>query len=138
MDQGSRIASIEAVPDGGTFLFTVRRTDGTQREAILVRTNGSVAAWLNYCRHYTHIRLDKGSGALIRDGELVCTNHGAMFEIDSGRCTHGPCEGAYLESIDVTVEDDAVYLVDDAFEFSHAGPIPRDVDDLSSTSNLEF
>jgi nitrite reductase/ring-hydroxylating ferredoxin subunit len=38
-----------------------------------------ISAWLNYCQHFTHIRLDKGSGVPRRDGEIVCTNHGAMF-----------------------------------------------------------
>lgn len=43
-----------------------------------------VRGWLNYCRHLTHVRLDEGRGATMRGDEIVCTNHGAMFEADSG------------------------------------------------------
>ncbi|MFB6218382.1 MAG: Rieske (2Fe-2S) protein [Halobacteriaceae archaeon] len=134
-----RVAAVEEVPDEGSFLFTVReRESGDTEEAILVRTDGGIRAWRNYCQHFTHIRLDKGDGVRTRNGELVCTNHGAMFDPDSGRCTFGPCEGAYLGSLDIAVEDGTVYLTDGEYEFVAAGPAERDPTDLSSTSNIEF
>jgi len=98
-------------------------------------TTGEVVSWLNYCQHMTHIKLDKGSGAPVRDGELVCANHGALFSADSGECTYGPCEGAFLTEIAVTVRDGGVYLDDDAYEYVGEGPAESD-DDLSSTSNV--
>ena len=148
MDDG-RIASVAAVPEDSTFLFRVRDGDDEMKEAILVRTDngddkddgdreGSVAAWLNYCQHFTHIELDKGSGATMRGDEIVCENHGAYFEGDTGFCTYGPCEGAYLRSVAVTVEDGDVYLADGDFEFAGVGPIPTDDLDLASESNVEF
>jgi nitrite reductase/ring-hydroxylating ferredoxin subunit len=143
---GSSITAVEAVPEDGTFLFTVRASDrpgsegdrddesegDDQREAILLRTGTGVACWLNYCRHFTDVRLDKGSGAPTREGEVVCANHGAMFDRDSGLCTFGPCEGAYLNGIDVVVENGEVYLDDPDYEFVAPGPIERDPADLSS------
>jgi hypothetical protein len=74
----------------------------------------------------------------MRDGEVVCTNHGAYFEADSGRCTFGPCEGAFLNEIEVGVEDGEVWLVDDDYEFVGTGEIETDADDLGSKSNYEF
>jgi nitrite reductase/ring-hydroxylating ferredoxin subunit len=106
--------------------------DGGERSG-----DAAVAAWFNYCQHFTHITLDKGSGAPMRDGELVCANHGAYFEADSGYCTYGPCEGAYLEELAVTVEDGGVYLSSDGYEFVGTGGIADD-GDLTSTSNVEF
>lgn len=139
MDDGRRITGLESVPDDTTFLFQVRDRERDERtEAILVRTNGEVAGWLNYCQHVTHINLDKGSGAPMRNGELVCENHGAYFEADTGYCTYGPCEGAFLPEVDVAVHDDAVYLTDDDYAFVATGPIDDDDHDLVSTSNLEF
>lgn len=132
------VADADEVPPDSTLLVTLRDGDGAEREAILVRTDGEVRAWLNYCRHLTGVRLDKGSGAVVRDGDLVCTNHGAYFEADTGLCTFGPCEGAYLVRISVAVEDGTVYLTDDGYEFVRRGPIETDPVDLSSTSNVEF
>lgn len=135
---GDTVVLVEAVPSDTSFLFTVRDVDsGEEREAIVVETEEGVRGWLNYCRHLTHITLDKGRGAEMRDGEIVCTNHGAMFRADNGYCTHGPCTGSYLESVGVEVRDGEIRLVDSRFEFVRTGGIEGD-DDLSSTSNVEF
>lgn len=138
MSAGTRITGVESVPTDTTTLVTVRDVEsGEDREAILTQLDDGVAGWLNYCQHFTHIALDKGSGAPMRNGEIVCANHGAYFESESGRCTHGPCEGAYLEALDVTTEDGTVYLTDDEYEFVATGGIDGD-DDRTSTSNVEF
>lgn len=141
MDADRRITTVEEVPDESTFLFTVRDVESDEeREAILVEANGDgdVAAWLNYCQHFTHIKLDKGSGAPMRNGEVVCANHGAYFASESGLCTFGPCEGAYLNGLDVTIEEGVVYLADERYEFVASGAIESDPVDLSSKSNVEF
>jgi nitrite reductase/ring-hydroxylating ferredoxin subunit len=150
----SRITSAAEVPADSSFLFTVRNGDDEEKEAILVDlgtdadaaddvdtdggTDDGIAGWLNYCQHFTHIKLDKGSGAEIRDGEIVCTNHGAYFEEDTGLCTYGPCEGAYLQTLDIETRDGEVFLVDDDYEFVRLGPMEKDPTDLSSKSNFEF
>ena len=162
MGSKDRIASLEDIPTESTFLFTIEERDtGEEIEAIALRVddgpgngtndettdsvvtddeeaNDAVVGWLNYCQHLTHIRLDKGSGAPTRNGEIVCANHGATFERDSGLCTYGPCEGAYLNGVEVAVENGDVYLDDPDYEFVTTGPIERDPIDLSSTSNVEF
>lgn len=139
MEAGDRIAATEEVPDDTTFLFTLyEKESGEEQEGILVRSNGEITGWLNYCQHFTHVRLDKGSGGEMRDNEIVCTNHGAMFEADSGRCTFGPCDGAYLESVGVTVDDGGVYLTDPDYEFVAVGAKETGDFDLTSTSNVEF
>ena len=139
METGDRIAATDEIPNDTTFLFTLREKEtDEQRESILTRSNGDITGWLNYCQHLTHIRLDKGSGGEMRDDEIVCTNHGAMFEVDSGQCTFGPCDGAYLESVGVTADNGGVYLTDPEYEFVTTGPKETDDFDLSSTSNVEF
>ncbi|GAA0653783.1 Rieske (2Fe-2S) protein [Salarchaeum japonicum] len=125
------------MPADSTFLFTVETDDG-EDEAVLTRAEDGVEGYVNRCMHFTHIRIDKGSGAPVRNGELVCANHGAMFEQDTGVCTFGPCEGAQLDRIDIDVRDGGVYLVDDDYAFVRTGGIESDPADLGSTSNVEF
>ncbi|QSW98440.1 Rieske (2Fe-2S) protein [Haloterrigena alkaliphila] len=152
MDASQRITALADVPAESTVCFRVSNDTDEVREAILVASDGApdtaddrsdasdderVACWLNYCQHMTHIKIDKGSGAPMRDGELVCANHGAYFDADSGKCTFGPCEGAYLTDLEVTVADGAVYLADDEYEFVGEGPID-DGDDLTSSSNVKI
>ena len=135
MDEDSRIAAVEEVPADGSLLFTVR--DGFDREeAILLGLADGVVALRNYCPHWTDVRLDKGSGATRRNGELVCEKHGATFEAATGYCTHGPCEGATIERLEVTVADGAVYLTDEDYEFEGVGPSGEH--DLSSRGRIDF
>jgi len=155
MDTDGHIADLADVATDDTLLFRVRPTgegaDGTsrpgddvdEREAVLLRLadedgdpTDEVACWLNVCQHMTHIPLDKGSGAPVRDGEVICANHGAMFDADSGECTYGPCEGAFLTEVGVTVAERSVYLDDDAYTFAGLGPVEDDDGDLSSESNV--
>lgn len=134
---GDTVASVDEVPCDTTYLFTVREeTSGEQREAFLVKTDDGVRGWLNYCRHFTDVKLDKGDGAVIRDGEILCTNHGAMFRKDTGECTHGPCRDSILERIGVTEYSDAVYLTDPDYTLLAEGSV--DDDAPSSTQNREF
>ena len=143
------IAPVSDVPEETTFLFRVRPTDADAREqadresgeiqeAIMIKDDEGVVGWLNYCQHFRHIKLDKGSGAEMRNGEIICTNHGAYFESDTGYCNFGPCEGAVLSEVDLAVEDGVVRLVDDDYEFVGCGGIETDPADLGSKSNREF
>ncbi len=153
MDADRRIAGVEEVPDDSTLLVTLRPVnpegvddsegdvgedeDGRpEAEAILTRATGDVAAFRNYCQHWTDVRLDKDDGAFVRNGEVFCQKHGATFEADSGYCNFGPCEGAVLEGVDVVVEDGSVYLADESYEFVRLGPASREGD--GSGSRIDF
>jgi nitrite reductase/ring-hydroxylating ferredoxin subunit len=135
MDAASRIAALDEVPADGTLLFTIR--DGFDREeAILTRLADGVVAYRNRCQHWTDVRLDSGDGAAMRDGELLCQRHGALFERATGYCTTGPCEGATLETVDVAVKNGAVYLTDPDYEFEKLGSSGEH--DLSSRGRIDF
>lgn len=134
--EGERIAAVEEIPADGSLLFTIRDGFDTEEAILLETAEEGVVALKNYCPHWTDVRFDSGSGATVRDDELVCEKHGATFEPDSGYCTHGPCEGATVEAIDVVVRGDAVYLTAEDYEFEHVGPSGEH--DLSSRGRIGF
>jgi nitrite reductase/ring-hydroxylating ferredoxin subunit len=138
MTEGTLVAAVDDVPAETTRLFRVRDDDGEVDEAMLTRLRDGVVAYVNRCMHFQHIRIDKGDGAEMRNGELVCENHAAMFEADSGVCTYGPCEGAVLDTVDTATRDGDVYLVDDDYEYVGDGPMERDPADMTSQSNVEW
>jgi nitrite reductase/ring-hydroxylating ferredoxin subunit len=134
------VAAADAVPADGTLLFTAREGFDLV-EVVLCRVesedgDADVAAYRNHCQHWTDVRLDTGDGAPVRDGSLLCARHGATFRIDDGRCTHGPCEGAVLDTDDEAVADGTVYLTDDDLSFERLGPSGDR--DLSTGSRIGF
>jgi nitrite reductase/ring-hydroxylating ferredoxin subunit len=110
-----RIAPLEDVPTNGTLRCEARR-DRRGTELILRREGTDVSAWRNSCPHKPEVRIDPGSGAIVRDDQLVCHEHGARFECGDGVCTAGPCRGDALDPIAVAVRDGTVYLSDDRFD----------------------
>ena len=89
-------------PGGFTGLFAVRR-------------GGSVFVYVNACPH-VGVALDWAPDRfLTADGaQIVCSAHGALFEIGSGRCVAGPCVGDALEAVPVVLEDGRVLVPEDA------------------------
>ena len=141
MAPGTRLTTVEDVPENGSVLVTVRERDGSEEEVILVRCRDDeapVTAWRNFCQHETDQRLDRGRGAAMRDGEIVCPKHGSMFDSCSGYCDSGKAADSYLSDVEVTVEDGVVYLTDSAVEFVHEGGIEDDDDVPGSTSHIGF
>ncbi|MDS0295694.1 Rieske (2Fe-2S) protein [Halogeometricum luteum] len=138
MDDGTRIASVDDVPATGSYLFTAEDAFTNEREVILVRCeeDPGVEAWVNNCTHEDQ-RLDRGSGAAMRDGQIICPRHGSMFDACSGACDNGEAAGTTLPDVDVAVEDGNVHLVDDSYSYLHEGGIERD-GGPSSSSHIGF
>jgi len=125
------IVSFEKVPEGGTYVFRLRNgapeaDEDDIDEAILTRLGGDVYGWINRCQHWTDVRLDRGEGAETRNGDIICEKHGAYFEMDTGYCNYGPCEGSNLPRVGVEVHDGDVYLSGEEYELIGVGPMETD------------
>lgn len=79
----------------------------TQRE-------GSFYAYQNLCPHL-QVELEFLENQFLdHDQEFIeCSTHGALFDVESGLCVSGPCQGQSLEKVDIKVHSDGgIYLVD--------------------------
>lgn len=100
---------IAEIPEGGAVGARVMSSTGGF-DVILVRIGDRVLGYHNECPHAGR-RLDYAPGRFIIDkGHLVCAAHGAMFRIDGGACTSGPCLGSALAKISLRIEDGDVVL----------------------------
>ncbi|ELZ28509.1 rieske [2Fe-2S] domain containing oxidoreductase [Halogeometricum pallidum JCM 14848] len=135
---GTRIAGVDDVPEVGSYLFTAEDAFTNEWEVILVRCeeDPGVEAWVNNCTHEDQ-RLDRGSGAAMRDGQIICPRHGSMFDACSGACDNGEAAGTTLPDVDIAVEGGSVYLVDDNYTYLHEGGIGGG-DGPSSSSHIGF
>ncbi len=135
MDKDGAIAELEDIPEKSSYVV-VTENEGVEKEVVFVRVENQLYAFENHCIHWTDVKLDRGSGAEIRDNEIICKKHGAMFELDNGYCNYGPCEGGYLPKIDIEVEDGYVYLTDPDYRYISSGTLEKD--DLSSRGGRDF
>ena len=103
------LCRLDAIVDGEAMAVDVESSTGGF-SLILVRLGEQVRAYHNECPHAGR-RLDWAPGKfLIENAMLICAAHGAMFEIDSGRCHAGPCRGVGLSAVHIDVIDGEVCL----------------------------
>ena len=113
-DHNKLICNSDDLKSGGIgFKFTLN-SDSQQAPAFVIRFKGEVYGYLNRCAHLM-LELDWDDAEYFdTSGEyIICSNHGAMFEPETGLCINGPCYGASLEPVSVS-EIDAEILLDDA------------------------
>lgn len=95
--------------EGRMFEAWVR---GELRSCFLVRTPDGVHAFLNVCAHRNQ-PVVVSEDACDREGLVECRAHGAKYVPQTGECVEGPCVGARLVPVALTVEDGVVYALDD-------------------------
>lgn len=92
---------------GKAVTFSFERDGEALTGFIALGRDGRPRAWVNRCPHVPY-PLDFGDGEVHDyDGlTIVCANHGARFDPDSGRCTWGPPRGRGLEPLPLSEEAD--------------------------------
>ena len=97
-----------AEPGAKGFTFDV---DGSKREVFVVRRLGHLFAYENACPHIGTPLDFMPDQFLTRDRKhLLCSTHGALFEIATGLCIHGPCKGRSLRVLPVALRDGMIVL----------------------------
>ena len=81
------------------------------REIVVVQTAHGAKAYRNSCPHQG-IPLETFPDRFLTEARdlLICTGHGALFRVEDGVCVAGPCNGARLVEIPVTVADSVVAM----------------------------
>ena len=104
------VGPLAEIEDPGCREFTIG--DGEWPfKGFVVRQGDSVFAYKNACMHVGSPLNWMPDGFLTKDRKsIMCSMHGAQYEIDSGLCFAGPCRGKYLQKVDVEVRDGVVYV----------------------------
>jgi nitrite reductase/ring-hydroxylating ferredoxin subunit len=75
----------------------------------VVRKDGVLHGYVDLCPHAGWPLASVTDRYLTREADRIfCFGHGAMFRIEDGVCTAGPCFGQRLEPWPVTAGDDGV------------------------------
>jgi nitrite reductase/ring-hydroxylating ferredoxin subunit len=108
------VCAADALGESCTAKFRIGE-GADAREGFVVRRGGQLHAYRNECRHVPLTMDWVENRFLSRDGCWIqCSTHGALYEIDTGRCVAGPPAGKTLHRLPVSIEDGSIIvLVDD-------------------------
>ncbi|MDH3342450.1 MAG: Rieske 2Fe-2S domain-containing protein [Gammaproteobacteria bacterium] len=102
------LCSIHDIPDPGSKSFHVT-IDEKPVDIFVVRKDSACYGFINSCPH-TGVNLEWHEDQFLDSEQqfIQCTSHGALFEIDTGHCIHGPCLGDHLSAINIKVIADMI------------------------------
>jgi nitrite reductase/ring-hydroxylating ferredoxin subunit len=108
---GIALGPLEIIPDGTARSFVVQLQAG-RFHGFVVRRGEQLVGYVDSCPHMGLPLARVLDDYLTPSGDLVmCSWHGALFEIGSGRCVGGPCSGSRLRPWPVAVVDGAIVTV---------------------------
>jgi len=114
IDLSRVLCRVRDLASPGARAFTAGTGEWPLR-GFLVRRGTSVQAFVNHCPHQGHPLNLQPDAFLTPDRSLIlCSSHGALFEIETGLCVAGPCVGHSLKRIPIVVEAGLVLLGDRA------------------------
>ena len=100
------VCSIHDIEDDSAREFQV-----DDQPVVIVKRDGQFHAYLNWCPHLGIELNFMPDQFLDSDNQfLICANHGALFEIDSGDCLSGPCSGDALLAVPLEVREEQIWL----------------------------
>jgi len=107
------ICPLHELGDPGAKAFTMG-VGAWPLRGFVVRSGRLVRAYVNHCPH-AGFPLDSVPGRFFAPGTslVLCGMHGALFDMESGKCVSGPCAGLSLRPLPVRVERGYVMLADD-------------------------
>ena len=79
---------------------------GKTAQGFVVRKGNRFFAYRNLCKHLP-VTLDLEDDVFFTHDKsnLQCHLHGAIYEIETGLCSAGPCQGARLDEIEIVEQD---------------------------------
>lgn len=101
------LCRIEEIPDGEARGFSVEVDYSSEYiDIFIVRKGTRLYGYINSCPHsHWPLELVEDQFMTLDKKNIQCVNHGAWFEISTGRCLGGPCKGKFLDQYPVTIID---------------------------------
>lgn len=104
----NKICMMEDIPEREARAF--EDIDG--ETIFITQRDGCFYAYQNLCPHLQTELEFLENKFLDGDQEFIeCSTHGALFEVETGLCISGPCQGASLNKVEIKVHSDGgIYL----------------------------
>ena len=112
---GVRLCRLDELPDGDSRGFDPLGKG--QATVFVVRQGDAAYAYRDACPHYGSTPMAWRKDAYLNADRtrIVCSAHGAQFDIASGACTLGPCLGRSLSVVPLVLTSTGeIHLLPDA------------------------
>lgn len=104
----NNICHIDEIPEQGSKEFKLDKNC-----FFAVKSEGAITVYHNSCPHLGSPLQWQQDQFLNHDKSLIlCSTHGALFEIDTGLCLAGPCQNQTLKMADFYIKNEQVYIND--------------------------
>jgi nitrite reductase/ring-hydroxylating ferredoxin subunit len=105
-----KLCQLNDIEDGDSAAFQIETPDG-KRNIIAVRKAETIHAYVNSCPHIG-APLDFQPGNFLNHDKtyIMCSTHGALFQINDGLCISGPCADKHLEKLVTKTTCAGVYI----------------------------
>ena len=98
------LCAVDDIPDGTGRGFVAGGT-----ALLVVRRGTALYAYVNSCPHIgTPLDFTPDRFLSFDAKYILCSTHGALFEIEDGECVSGPCAGDALTAVAVRAVDGRV------------------------------
>lgn len=102
---GVTLGPLDQIADGAARNYVLQLRAG-RFHGFIVRRGARLFGYVDQCPHAGLPLAQQLDQYLSSDGGLIlCSWHGALFEIDGGRCVGGPCPGRRLTPWPVALRD---------------------------------
>lgn len=80
--------------------------DGRKESVFVVRQDQLIRAWVNSCPHaFAPLEMEPDRFLDLTGTYVLCSMHGAHFDISTGTCAMGPCKGRRLTAFPVRIHN---------------------------------
>ena len=109
-EAGTSLCPLEGIDEPGARGFRFRQGDALFA-GFVVRKDGALHGYVDVCPHAGWPLAIMDNYLTRQKDRLLCAGHGALFRIEDGHCTSGPCAGQALEAWPVEVRDGVIVTV---------------------------
>jgi nitrite reductase/ring-hydroxylating ferredoxin subunit len=101
-----KLCELNDIPEGSAKSFR----QGL-KPFFVVHRDGQYTAFVNWCPHLgIELNYEPDRFLDVEGNFIICVNHGALFETQTGQCLSGPCVGRNLISVPCETRDDGIYI----------------------------
>lgn len=100
------LCSVDAIDEESAQSFKVEG-----RSIFAVKKDGAVFVYVNSCPHIgIQLEFQPNQFLDMENRFIQCSNHGALFEIETGECIVGPCSGQSLIPVEFAIQDNQIVV----------------------------